>query len=321
MRTKSGGARSEDRETAVKNIDRAIAGLASKQRGVVRRGQLLDVGISSAAINRRVRSGRLHPVHRGVYLVGHSAPVSGARELAAVLACGPAAVVSHLSAAHLLKLLPYPAKPRPVDVTVQSRERARRAGIRVHCVESLDGRDTRTLQGIPITTPARTLLDLATALPPYLLERAIAEAEVRLLARRRDLVDQLDRNRGRPGTRALRSLLELEGGPAFTRSEAERRLLSLVRAAALSLPQANARLGTYEVDFLWSEQRLVVEVDGYAYHGNRAAFERDRERDVALAALGYTVMRVTWRQLVDAPEAIIARIAAALGARGGVRSQ
>ncbi len=188
-------------------------------------------------------------------------------------------------------------------------------------MQALDDRDTRTLQGVPITTPARTLLDLGTVLPPYLLERAIAEAEVCLLARRRDLVDQLERNRGRPGTRALRAILDLDGGAALTRSEAERRLLALVRTAALPLPQVNARLGTYEVDFLWPEQRLVVEVDGYAYHGNRAAFERDRERDVALAALGYTVMRVTWRQLVDAPEAIIARIAAALGARGGVRSQ
>jgi very-short-patch-repair endonuclease len=312
MPTKSRGSRSEDHETAVRDIDRLIAGFAARQRGVVSRAQLIAAGIHSDAIKLRVRSGRLHTVHRGVYLVGHSAPMDGARELAAVLACAQGAVVSHLSAAHLLKLLPHPAKPRPVDVTVRSRDRARRAGIRIHCVESLDRRDTRRLHGIPITTPARTLLDLATALPPYMLERAVAEAEVRRLARRSDLADQLARNPGRRGTRILRQTVELEGGPALTRSEAERRLLHLIRTADLPRPEVNARLGRYEVDFLWREQRLVVEVDGYAYHAGRRAFERDRERDTALAAVGFTVLRITWRQLVGAPETVIARLAAAL---------
>jgi very-short-patch-repair endonuclease len=257
----------------------------------------------------------LHPVHRGVYLVGHSVLANGARELAAVLACGPAAVVSHNTAAYLWQLLPYPANPGPVNVTIAGRERARRAGIRIHCVQTLGQRDIRALHRIPITTPARTLLDLATALPPYLLERALAEAQVRRLARRDDLVEQIERNMGRPGTRALRRLLDLEGGPAATRSEAERRLLKLIRAADLVSPKVNPRVGRYEVDFLWSEQRLVVEVDGYAFHSNRRAFEQDRERDATLAAAGYTVLRVTWRQLVGQPQAVVARIAAALAAR------
>ena len=156
------------------------------------------------------------------------------------------------------------------------------------------------------------MLDLASDLPPYLFERAIAEAQVRRLVRKDDLADQLARNRGWPGTRALRRLLELERGPTLTRSEAERRMLALVRAADLPPPVVNARLGRYEIDFLWRSQRLVVEVDGYAYHANRRAFERDRERDAALAAAGYTVLRVTWRQLVGAPGAVVARIAAAL---------
>jgi very-short-patch-repair endonuclease len=317
MPTKPGGSRADRRETAIRNTDRLIAGLASKQRGVVSRAQLIAAGIHTDAIKLRARSGRLHPVHRGVYLVGHSKPMHGAREMAAVLACGPGAVASHVSAAHLLKLLPYPANPRPVDVTVPGgRDPAKRAGIRIHCVELLDRRDTRRVHSIPITTPARTLLDLATVLPPYLLERTIAEAQVRRLATRRDLLDQLRRNRGRRGTRVLRHVLDLEGGPAFTRSRAERRLLKLVRAADLPTPETNARLHGYEVDFLWRDQRLVVEFDSFRFHSPRARFERDRARDAALAAAGYTVIRVTWRQLVDTPELVVARIAGALALRG-----
>jgi very-short-patch-repair endonuclease len=181
----------------------------------------------------------------------------------------------------------------------------------MHRVRSIDPAEIRTLHCIPTTTPARTLLDLARVLPPYSLERVVAEAQVRRLVTERDLEDQLERNPRRPGTRALRRIVNQEGGPAFTRSEAERRMLRLVRAAELPPPQVNARLGRYEVDFLWREQRLVVELDSFRFHSPRARFERDRARDAALAAAGYTVIRVTWRQLLDAPEAVAARVAAA----------
>jgi very-short-patch-repair endonuclease len=243
----------------------------------------------------------------------------GAREMAALLACGSGAVVSHLSAAHLHQLLPYPANPGPVDVTVPGRQVAGRPGIRVHRVNTLHQHDLREADGISVTSPARTLLDLAVVLPTSQLERALAEAQVRRVVTRRALLDQLERNPGRSGVRALRSLVQVPGGPAATRSEAEGRLLRLVRSAEMPPPQANGRLGPYEVDLLWRERRLVVEVDGYAYHVNRRAFERDRERDARLAAAGYTVLRVTHRgrrrQLVDAPEAVIARIAGVLAAR------
>jgi very-short-patch-repair endonuclease len=297
-----------------------IAAIAGRQRGVVSRAQLLAAGIDGGAIERRLRAGRLHPVHRGIYLVGHGVMADRAREVAALLACGRGAVVSHVSAANLLQLLPYPARPRPIDITLVGRQAARRPGIRVHRVRALDQRDVHPVDGIPATTAPRTLLDLATVLPADLLERTVAEAAVRRLARRGDLTDQIERNPGRPGTQALRRILDLDGGATVTRSEAERRMLRLIRAAELPRPQVNARLGGYEVDFLWREQRLVVEVDGYAYHANRRAFERDRERDGALAARGYTVIRVTWRQLVDTPEAVVARIAAALAVRGRGRS-
>jgi predicted transcriptional regulator of viral defense system len=218
MRPESPGSCSEIREPAVRNTDRAIAEIAARQRGVVSRAQLLAAGIHGDAIKRRLRSGRLHPMHRGVYLVGHPTPMERAREIAAVLACGPGAVVSHRSAGYLWQLLPYPAKPGPVDVTVPGREPARRAGIRIHSVEALARCDIRTIRRIPITIPARTLLDLATVLPPYLLERAVAEAQVRRFVTRADVLDQLERNHGRRGTRALRVVSELDGGPTLTRS-------------------------------------------------------------------------------------------------------
>jgi very-short-patch-repair endonuclease len=236
-------------------------------------------------------------------------------ELAAVLSCGDGSAVSHRSAAWLWQLLPYPSNPRPVDVTVAGRD-VRRPGVRIHWVQALDACDTRILHGVPITTPARTLLDLAAVLPPYLLERAITEAEVRRLVRRTDLMDQLERNQGRRGTPALRRVLDLEGGPAYTRSRAERRLLRLLRAAELPIPRVNSRIGRYEADFLWPESKLVVEFDSFQFHSPRARFERDRERDAALAAIGYTVIRVTWRQLVDKPETVVLRIAQALAVRG-----
>ena len=305
-------------ECAVGNVDRAIAELAEAQRGVVTRRQVLELGIEAGAIKHRVRTGRLHPLHRGVYLVGHAVPPEGAREIAAVLASGPRAVLSHRSAARVWKLLPYPATPTPVEITLVRAHAATRAGIRIHRVRMLARRDVRILSGLPITTPARTLLDLAAVVPTCLLERAIAEAQVRRLVRRRDLLEKLGRNRGRSGTQALRRLLDLDGGPAPTRSEAERRLLRLLRAAELPIPRVNSRVGRYEVDIVWSEQRLVVEFDGFRFHSPRARFERDRARDAELAGGGYTVIRVTWRQLVDSPEAVVARIAQALAVRGRI---
>lgn len=299
---------------AGEGIDWAIARLATRQHGVVSRTQLLIAGVTRHQVEWRLASGRLHAVHRGVYRVGHRAPGPRARAMAAVLACGPGAVISHRSAARMWELLAADEQDE-IEVTVCRSRAPNRSGIRTRRTTTLDDRDISLLDRIPITTPARTLLDLAAALPPYLLERIVAEARVRRLADRRSTADQLQRNPGRPGTRALRTLLELPGGPAFTRSEAERRMLALVRAADLPPPLVNSRIGRYEVDFLWRAQRIAVEVDGYAYHSNRRAFERDRAKDAALAAAGHTVLRVTWRQIADTPEAVIARLAAALVAR------
>jgi very-short-patch-repair endonuclease len=293
--------------------DLAIARLAAAQHGVVTRSQLAGLGLGRGAIAHRVARGRLHRVHRGVYLVGHPVLAPLAAEVAAVLACGPGAVLSHRSAAGLWGLL---ASTGPVvDVTVPGRNPGPRSGVLVHRVARLDRGDVTRRRGIAVTAPARTLLDLAELLPSRALERALEEAEIQGLARPRDVLALLERSPGRRGAALLRTLLRDGAERAVTRSEAEDRLLALLRAAGLSPTAVNVRVASHEVDAVWHPERLVVEVDGYAYHASRAAFERDRRRDADLQAAGYRVIRVTWRQLAEEPHALVARLAQAL-ARG-----
>lgn len=195
----------------------------------------------------------------------------------------------------------------PIELTVPGRDPGHKSGLPVYRARRLDRRDVRRVRSLPVTSPARTLLDLAGVLPIEALETAVAEARARRLVRDRDLAAQLVRGRGRRGAAALRRLLDQENGPALTRSEAERRLLGLVRAAALPAPEVNAKVGRFELDFLWRRERVVVEVDGYAYHSGKRAFERDRERDATLVASRYAVIRLTWSRIVSNPEAVIAK--------------
>lgn len=270
--------------------------LAVRRHGVVTAADLAAAGLVRRAVSRRVAQGRLRRLHRGVFLVG---PLEGprTREMAAVLAVGHDAAVSHRSAAALWEILPPTSEP--VDVTVTRGHPRDRRGIRVHRTRTL----SRSLNaGVPVTTPLRTLVDLAAAsVDARELERAVEEAQVRRLVTRRDLEAQGNR---------FASALDHE--PSLTRSEAERRLLALIRAARLPPPRTNVRVAGYEVDFMWPEHGLVVEVDGFAFHSTRAAFERDRARDRALLAAGYVVLRITWRQLVREPELVVAELAAAL---------
>jgi very-short-patch-repair endonuclease len=198
-----------------------------------------------------------------------------------------------------------------VHLTVD-REVRGRPGIELH-YSPLSPQDIRTHQRIPITSPARTLLDLGATLPVDELERAAAEAWAKRLVRRSDLQAQVDRNPNRPGTPALRALLELERDPARTRSKAERRLLTLVRTAGLPEPETNAYIGPHEVDCLWRAEKLVVEFDSWSFHSSRKAFENDRRRDADLLARGYRVLRITWRRLIREPDAVIALLSRALG--------
>ena len=296
--------------SAGRTTDAIIGALAEGQRGVVTRAQLLAAGVSGRAVDGRIAKGLLRPLYRGVFQVGPIAP-PGMRELAACLACGPGAVVADRCAAGLWQMRPSPGASAPVDVLVCGGER-RHAGIRVRRAARLEDDDRTVLDGIPITTPARTLCDLAATLTTSELERALARAMARRLTTRAALESMLARASGRPGAHRLRALIAGDG-PPLTRSEAEERLLALVGRAGLPAPEVNVRIAGCEVDFLWRAQRLVTEVDGYAFHADVAAFENDRRRDLLLVARGMRVVRVTWRQLTREPETVLVRLAQALG--------
>jgi very-short-patch-repair endonuclease len=279
--------------------------LAARQHAVVTSAQLSAAGLSFDAIRHRVKQGRLKRMHRGVYLVA-ALPAQFTAEMAAVLACGDSAVLSHQAAATVWQI--RPAWRGQIDVTVTSGQARPRRGVRVHRAGAMD----RTRRhNIPITTPARTLLDLAAVVPQDDLDRAIEQAQVMKLVTPTALRALLATHPGHHGTGALARTLNLDYDPSLTRSKAEERALALIRAARLPAV-TNTRVRGYEVDLFWREQRLVVEVDGYEFHSTRPAFERDRLRDAELLATGYRVMRVTWRQIDETPEAVVARLAAAL---------
>ena len=270
--------------------DAQIGWVAERQHGVVSVVQLRDAGLGDTAIHKRVGTGRLYRIHRGVYAVGHRAIGFEGRCMAAVLALGAPAAVSHRSAASLWRLLPPPEGP--IDVTVPSKSgRRRRPGLRVHRCESLEPGHTTRRFGIPVTSPVRTVADLRRAVSPQELRRAIRQADVLGLA---------------TGMEAL-----VEG----TRSELERRFQLLCRQAELPTPETNVRIGRFTVDFLWRDERLVVETDGYRYHRGRQAFEDDRTRDLELRNLGCEVVRLSYRQVVDEPDRVAAALRRALRAR------
>jgi very-short-patch-repair endonuclease len=269
--------------------DAAIAALATRQHGVVTTAQLEAAGIGRRGLAHRVANGRLIRIFRGVYRVGPiSAPYG--REMAAVLATGGA--LSHHTAAAIWGFRP-PHDGAP-HVTVENRDARSRRGLCVHRTRSLKA---AVHLGLPLTTVARTLHDLAPLLSQGELDRAVEEALIRGLTKVEELT-------GRPALR--RATIE---EPQITRSEGERRLRRLIKAAKLPRAVTNTRVAGWEVDAFWPAQRLVVEVDGFAYHGNRAAFERDRRKDAALVAAGYRVVRITWRQLVDEPHVVVVLLA------------
>lgn len=293
--------------------DRAIAWVAGQQLGLIRVTQLYLAGLTRGEIAGLIRRGNLHRMHRGVHLVGHPVLLPGARELAAVLACERATVVSHRSALALWGLVTESGDD--VQVTVVGRNCRSREGIRVHNADQLDARDRRFCRGIPATAPARSLLDFAAEASSGELERVIAEAYALRLMTETELQKAIDRAPYRPGVAALRAELRREAGPRFTRREGEGRMLKLLRDAQLPQPLTNVRVAGFEADFFWPDEKLIVEFDSYQFHGHRAAFERDRRRDQAHVAAGYTVIRVTWRQLTEEPLTVIATIARLLARR------
>ena len=287
-----------------------IATLAARQHGVVARRQLEALGFTAPGIKHRVACGRLHPVHRGVYAVGHASLAPRGWQLAAVLACGAGALLSHRSAAALWGLLPT---ARPLMDVTSGRSRRGGRGIALHRVRRLDPSDRAKRDGIPVTSVARTLLDLADVVPPTLLERAFEEAERLSLLDACAIAAACDRGVGRRGVTRLRALVTAHRPPvALIRSELERRFVGLCRRARLPLPAMNVVVAGLEVDAVWPDRRLVVELDGHAFHRTTAAFERDRERDATLALAGFRVVRFTYRRLDTEPEAVAGIVRALL---------
>jgi very-short-patch-repair endonuclease len=290
----------------VDTSDARLAEFANSQHGLVTTKQLMAAGIGRAAISERTRSGRLHRIHRGVYAVGHRGLSLHGRFMAAVLACGERAVLSHGSAAVLWDLLKPLDGPIHVSVTSTS-GRSRRSGVHLHRCPSLSapvepspspsylqregGRGRRLLttyrHNIPVTTIQRTIDDIEGVLPPHPVRRAKRQAELKGI-----------RLEGAEGRRL--------------RSDLEALFLAIVHHHRITPPESNVKLGRHEVDFLWRDHMLVVEVDSFTYHRGSVAFHEDRARDLDLRQSGFTVLRFDERQLEEEPERVAADVAAAL---------
>jgi predicted transcriptional regulator of viral defense system len=293
-----------------------LAALAAVQHAVFSVDQLGELGLSLRATSRRAAAGRLHRIHRGVYsLVPRELLTRDGHRMAAVLACGPGAVLSHRSAAALLGL--RSAGWTRIEVTVPGRSGRERDGIKVHRAKTLAPQDATTVRNIPCTTTARTLLDLAEVLDRRPLERAFDESEILELFDLRALNDQLARNKTRPAARAVRALLDEHYiGSTPTQNALEEAFLALCREARVVDPQVNewVDLGDGEpaiwADFVWRAQRVIVETDGRRVHGTKQARERDPRRDQRAILAGWQPIRTTWRQVMRRPHELLPAIVA-----------
>lgn len=295
--------------------DEMIRALAERQNGVVARRQLLAAGVTGKVVEKRLDSGHLLPLHRGVYAVGHRRLTREGFWLAAVLTVGPGAVLSHRHAAALHGFGPPSAAK--IDVSTAA-DRRGKSPIRVHGRTVLTSEDVTTVRAIPVTSVARTLVDLAAQLPQHRLEKLISEAERQRMFDLRELERALARTTGRhgPGHAGLRRAIATvaKHGPTFTRSELEARFLALLDAHELPRPRINAPVGgAYEVDALWPEQRVAVELDGWEHHKDRRAFQHDRTKANDLVQAGYHVLRFTYDDVVERPRETAARISRASG--------
>jgi very-short-patch-repair endonuclease len=238
--------------------------------------------------------------------------------MAAALHLRGNALVAGLDAAELLQMLDTTQRrngARPIEMLVVARTIHPIPGIRARRVPAIARQDMRWRHGIPVTSPARTLLDLAAVFDDFELEAALAAAFRRNAVRASQLRDVIQRNSYAKGAHRLRALLDSAETPHDTRSGYERRLLALIRDAELPMPQSNVSVGGYMVDMVWPDLKLVVEFDSWGFHGNRASFEIDRLRDQVLSTSDHHVMRVTARQVDSNPTALVARLAAVITTR------
>jgi len=285
-------------ERQPRHVNELIAWLADTQHGVVARYQLVTLGLSKSAIDGRVASKHLRLLHRGVYAVGHKALTAEARYVAAVLTFGRGTVLSHRSAADLWEIAPYAGAT--IDITPPRKGRRSRRGLVVHHGR-LDPADATTRSAIPITTVARTFIDLAEIVDPTRLARALERAEKLNLLDMRAIDAARSRAHGHHGLARLTQALAGYVPDERTRSNWERDFIDFCAAHQLQPPQINTIICGYEVDAVWPSAKLIVELDSWTHHRTRASFERDRARDADLAVAGYRVIRITWRRLRDEP--------------------
>ena len=292
-------------------VDAAIAALASAQHGVVSRAQLRGVGLGESSIGQRVTAGRLHRVHRGVYAVGHTVLTQRGYWMAAVLACGPGAVLSHASAAALWGI--RFSDSAYTDVTVPRTGRRTRGRIRVHRPRTLPPSEVTTRHAIPVTTAGRTVLDMAARLSESHLENLLDQVERRELTDYPALDALARAHTGHKGAAKLsRTLRTYEAGTQLTRSDLEILFRQLCKDHGLPDPWVNHTVHGKEVDFLFNDASLIVEADSWTYHKTRRSFESDRARDAHLARAGYRTLRFTDRQLTHEPSTVAQTVRTAL---------
>jgi len=292
-----------------------VARKAAEQKGQITTRQLEACGLDSHAIGARVRAGWLHPVHRGVYAVGHAGITLEGRFMAAVLACGDQAYLSWFSAAAHLGFMTL--EERRIEVTTVGTGARRVEGLLVHRARSLHWRDTIRHNGIWVTSAARTLLDVATVLGPKALLGVARRAQAIHRVSMRQFRELLARSNGHPGARALGAVVA--EGPAPTRSELENVLLDLLDRGGIERPEMNAALRldgeTIIPDAIWRDRKLAIEADSERWHEHKLTRERDAEKQAILEANGWRVLRIDYEQVVNHPQQSLARIRAALAAQ------
>jgi hypothetical protein len=277
--------------------------LAAQQERVVAIWQLIALGFGTGAIEHKLRTGELYPLFRGVYAVGCRTVSRRGWIMAATLACGPEAVASHHAAAavHMLR----PSSRSTIDVTVPGRSRRSRKGIKVHAVRSWHPDDNTVVDGIPVTSVARTFLDQAEVVQLHQLANMVAEAETRHVFDLRAVERLMERSPGRRGLKPLAKVIAGYLEPPVTKSDFEAFFLLVCADAGIPLPQTNLIIAGHRVDAVWIGERLVVELDSRKHHLTTTAFEEDRRRDADLQLAGYRVLRITWRRLREEPRAVV----------------
>lgn len=291
--------------------DGLVADVAARQHGLIRVDQLAACRLDRAAVTRRVRKGSLHRVHTGVYAVGYTPQTLHAHFMAAVLAGGDEAFVSHWASCALARLVRW--ERLRIDITVRGSAERRRPGIRFHRTRALDSRDTTRLSGIPCTTPARAILEIAPQLSDARLKRLVRKAQAEGLASVQQFAAVLSRANGHVGRRRVAAIIET--GPAPTASGHEDVVLDLILQAGLEHPVVNARLVVggvpYYPDLRWPAQRLSLEIESSPWHDGRLARQLDRDRQAQLEAAGERVLRTTRQQALLAPQQLVARLLSA----------